>query len=232
MSSPRSANVFDLSTTLIAMAALVCVAYQVFVPLFDQAAGSSGQPNGVPSATADGNAAVDELNLLAAEGHVVGLRGAPARIVEFGSFTCSYCGAFHKLVRELDGRFPDLISVTYIHSVPDSGSAYRAALASECAAEQGKFTGYYDLLLTGGAGFYTHAELARVAVAAGMADTAAFHRCLEVARYGPKVRAQSAAAKRLGVKNTPTWVLNNRINIGLPTLADLEGQVKLAIRPK
>lgn len=79
-----------------------------------------------------------------------GDKNAKVTIVEFSDFQCPYCKqvfpVIQKLMKDYNGKiklYYKQFPLTSIHP-----NAYRAAEASECAAEQGKFWEYHDYLFT------------------------------------------------------------------------------------
>lgn len=82
-------------------------------------------------------------------GRLVGSPDAPLKIVEFADFQCPACRALHGIFQQLAADNPGKFSVSY-HYVPlrYHRMAYPAARAAECAADQGKFAAYHDLLFS------------------------------------------------------------------------------------
>lgn len=85
----------------------------------------------------------------AATGHPLGPPDAPVRMVVFSDFQCPFCAAaveeIDRLSHESDGR----ITVVFRHFPIESihPHAFAAAVAAECAGEQGRFRAYHDALL-------------------------------------------------------------------------------------
>jgi uncharacterized membrane protein len=82
---------------------------------------------------------------------------APVTIVEFSDFECAHCAAFHESLEDVLHQMGKRVRVVFRHFPLDSGcnpkvanpihpSACAAAVAAECAAEQGKFWQYHNLL--------------------------------------------------------------------------------------
>jgi protein-disulfide isomerase/uncharacterized membrane protein len=152
------------------------------------------------------------------EPHAKGPDDAPVTIVEFSDFQCPACGqAFldlHDVVRRrrdvrlvfrhfpLDQRCNDTIEHA-VHPV-----ACLAASAAECAAQQGKFWEYHDLL------FQNQASLARdnlfgFARDLGL-DMTRFRTCLDAPETLDLVRDDVRAGSALGIQSTPTIFINGR----------------------
>ena len=151
--------------------------------------------------------------------HGKGPTAAPVTIIEFSDFECPACAmAFHDL-HDLTSKNPDLVRLVFHHFPLDSDCnpnvqtrmhrfACQAAIASECAERAGKFWEYHDLLFT------SQDKLGRddlVAKAVGLGipkDT--FIACLDDPSVRARVLSDTAAGAKLGVKSTPTLVINGR----------------------
>jgi protein-disulfide isomerase len=86
--------------------------------------------------------------------------------------------------------------------------ACQAAIAAECAARAGKFWEYHDLLF-GAQDRLGRDDLIAKAVTLGIARDN-FVACLDDPSARSRVLADSAAGAKLGVKSTPTLVINGR----------------------
>ena len=90
----------------------------------------------------------------------------------------------------------------------------QAALASECAAEQGKFWEYHDQLFKNQGGLaFTEAKLKQYARDIGL-NVGVFGTCLETGNYRQKVERETAAAANLGGRGTPLFIVNQRPLVG------------------
>jgi protein-disulfide isomerase len=86
-----------------------------------------------------------------------------------------------------------------------------AALASECAAEQGEFWNYHTMLFANqsgeGRGAYAVRRLKAFAEALQL-DTAAFNTCLDSRRHTNVVQSEEQEGVSRGVTGTPTVFVN------------------------
>lgn len=78
-------------------------------------------------------------------GYVKGSKNAPIKIVEFTDYQCPFCISAFPTIEALLGKYGDKISLESRHN-PLSFHPYaqKAAEASECAGEQGKFWEMHD----------------------------------------------------------------------------------------
>ncbi len=139
------------------------------------------------------------------------LRGnpqAPITIVEFSDYQCPYCQGVEATLKEVLARHEGRVSLGYrdfplqqIHP-----HAQLAAEASHCAAEQGKFWEYHDLLLANPAmlqqaGFVEHARKLQL-------DEKRFEACLTSGKFRSAVQSDYQDGLRAGVNGTPGFFVN------------------------
>ncbi len=151
--------------------------------------------------------------------HSKGPADAPVTIIEFSDFECPACAMAFRDLHDLAARNPDLVRIVFHHFPLDADcnpnvttrmhrAACQAAVASECAAGAGKFWEYHDLL------FRDQARLGRddlIAKAVGLGiPTETFTTCLDDPATRTRVLLDTGIAAKLGVKSTPTLVINGR----------------------
>lgn len=155
---------------------------------------------------------------VASGGHLLyGSANAPVRIVEFGDFQCGACATASAEIRALHERNPELVAIAYRHYPLQAihRYAYTAAVASECAAEQGAFLSYYNALFE----HYSQlddASWAKLANIVQLADTARFRSCLGSGVAHRAVVQDTLLAYHLGVRGTPTFIVNRRFLLRNP----------------
>jgi protein-disulfide isomerase len=88
-----------------------------------------------------------------------------------------------------------------------------AAQASECAGEQQAFWPYHDKLYASqkgeNQGAFGKDNLKSMAADLKL-DTTAFSQCLDSGKYAGQVSQERSAAQSLGVRVTPTFLVNGR----------------------
>lgn len=116
--------------------------------------------------------------------------------------------------------------------------SFTAAEASECAAEQGRFWEYRELLYKNqgaeNSGAFSKDKLKALAPLAGL-DAAKFGACLDSGRYADGVRAETAEGRSLGIPGTPTILVDGKIvkgATGLPTAEELKAAIDQALASK
>jgi protein-disulfide isomerase len=142
----------------------------------------------------------------------------PVRVDAFIDFLCPFCRRFElsagpALADLVAGRLIGLAyhPMNFLDAASTTNYSTRAAAASGCAADQGRFTDYAHALFQdqpreGGPGL-TDAELAGLGRDLGLTD-AAFASCLSEAPYLDWPPYVTARATALGVQATPTVLVN------------------------
>jgi protein-disulfide isomerase len=168
---------------------------------------------------------------LAAIGQVMGRADAPVKIVEFSDFQCPFCARAQEVIEKVRRRHPDRVAVVFRHFPLDAihPHARTAAMASECAAEQGRFHAYHDALFARQDSIGVRAWDA-FATEAGVRDLPAFRECVVSRRHAAAVERDARVAAELGLQVTPSLIVDGELRPGLPTEEDLERWVLAAGR--
>jgi protein-disulfide isomerase len=164
-------------------------------------------------------------------GSRIGPADAPVTIIEFSDFQCEFCKVHAARLDRLRQAHPGQIAVLFRHYpvTEQHPHAYNAALAAECAGEQGKFQAYRDILFQnqGRIGKTGWSEFARQAAVPDVED---FGRCVSERRHARRIAADVKAGKKLGVPATPTILINQWKVVGAPDEQRLARMVGDALR--
>jgi protein-disulfide isomerase len=156
--------------------------------------------------------------------HALGSDDARVTLVEYGEFECPHCGRAHFQLKALREHLPDIgARFVFRHFARDDVHPFsvRAAIASEAAAEQGRFWEMHDHLLENQHSL-EYEDLERHAVAVGL-DIDRFLRDMKEPRHLRRVRAQGESATKSGVTSTPSFLINGQPYLGrydVKSLAD------------
>jgi protein-disulfide isomerase len=144
----------------------------------------------------------------------LGRSTAPIVMIEYYSLDCPHCAAFHlDAFPQLKAEFIDTGKVRFVfRDFPLSWAALEAAIMTHCAPPE-RYFDMQDALLRSGEQ-WSKAESTRKAVgeigAAQGVSEATFQACLEARVWEQQVfESQKFARDVLGVKATPTFIINN-----------------------
>ena len=151
--------------------------------------------------------------------------GAPVWIVEYVDFQCGTCRLASVVLHEYLERTPSQIylQVRFRPLVITHLYALKSAIYAECAASQGKFWPFYDLLfqhqdqwkdsLDADGLFVSYAREAGL-------DTKKLELCVSNPEAKKKVIAENDEAMDLGIRSTPTFFINGKLVVGLEALKE------------
>ncbi len=172
------------------------------------AAPVAGQPQGEAAVTAEGQT-FKRYDVLVDDDPLLGAADAPITLIEFSDFECPYCRQWHEQVfSRLKQEYPTQVRFVY-RDFPLIGvhaNAKSAALAANCANEQGAFWDYHDRLFQAAAGLGAEAYL-QYARELNL-NVNQFQNCLETAKYEQEVQGDYNYAANLGIRSTPTFFIN------------------------
>lgn len=160
---------------------------------------------------------------------------ASLQIVEFVDLQCPFCARFHEEVKAFQRESPEDVSLVFVH-FPLSQihpHARAAAVAMECAAEQGRMLPFMDAAFGRQDEFGTVAwtELARDD--AGVRNLERFEECTEGDGLA-RVKRDIEFAEAMGLSATPTVIVNGWRYPAPPatsTLRDLLAQIQAGEDP-
>jgi protein-disulfide isomerase/rhodanese-related sulfurtransferase len=185
---------------------LCVVALLIGVPAFILLSGHGVLPP-VPQASSQALAE----HLVRPESHITGNLRAPLTLVEFGDFECPACRLSEEAAGQIRAQYGDRIRFVF-RQFPLSKihpQAEKAAEASECTAEQGKFWEGLEKLYAEQADLSEDA-LKRYARELGL-DQSRFSQCLDSGETASRVNQDLADGRALGVRATPTFFIGSRM---------------------
>jgi protein-disulfide isomerase len=139
-----------------------------------------------------------------------GAESAPVKIIKFEDFECPFCKAVQPTLVELLKKYDGKVRLVH-KDLPLEAIHPQATLAAEaarCAADQGKFWQYHDLLYSK-APKLGSADLKVYAKEIGL-NTASFDQCLESGKHKVAVQKELSEGAKLGLTGTPSFFINGR----------------------
>lgn len=139
-------------------------------------------------------------------------------IIEFSDFQCPFCKQAQGTLKKLLQTYGDKVRLVFKHLPleihPESFSSAQAAF---CAGEQKSFWQYHDALFASDS--LSPEKLKRIAADLGL-DLPRFTACLESEQSRAAVLRDVREAGRLGIKGTPTFIVNGNLVQGAINFED------------
>jgi protein-disulfide isomerase len=143
-------------------------------------------------------------------------------IVEYGDFGCHACQVWHEAgIRDrIMAEYGDRVQFVWKDFAVITAQSHKAAEAGQCAHDQGMFWEYHDVL-------YENAPAIRVSDLKAYAkqiglDTGQFNQCLDSGQYKAMVDQDRIEAGRLGLRGTPSFLVNDQRLAGPPMYETLK----------
>jgi len=150
-----------------------------------------------------------------------GPAGAPVTIVEFSDFQCPFCSRITPTLEQVVSKYGNKVRLVFRQfPLPMHPNAAKAAEASLCANEQGKFWEMHDAMFKDQAGLAVDALKSKAAGIAGI-NAANFNSCLDSGKETPAVKSDMQAGTKAGVNGTPAMFVNGRFINGVVSADDL-----------
>lgn len=185
-----------------------------------------------PPPAAPTNRVLDDWRQYGDVGHRMGPDSASVSIVVFSDYECPACRLFEGYLQETLHDHPGDVSIVYRHyPLPQHTKAKAAAIAAECASYQDAFKPFHHALMSD-SGWFADGDLYRIANVAGVPDTAEFRRCLAAPRAEERVDEDIRAATELGVRGTPTLLINEVMYGEPPSPYQLGNLVDVRLQPE
>jgi protein-disulfide isomerase len=165
---------------------------------------------------------------------MLGSPDAPVTFIEFADFQCPFCKQFQdEAFAQLKSKYIDtgIVKFYFLHFPFLGDESQAAAVAAECARQQGKFWQYHDLLYETQAmensGAFSGAVLAKLANQGGL-SAAKFAACQKDPKTAAAVTAQFQAGEAAGVQATPSIFINGKLKEGANPITVYEAEIEAA----
>ncbi len=150
----------------------------------------------------------------------LGDKNANITLVEFADYQCPFCARFHKetqgsIIQNFveTGKVKFLFKDLIVNDRPNDKASTLAAVASYCAAEQGKYWEYNDELYKNSqgenTGWVTKDNLKQFANNIRVPDLMKFSDCVDSDKYNMIVNENDLLGRSIGLTSTPTFIFYN-----------------------
>jgi len=138
----------------------------------------------------------------------LGNKDAAMVVTEYSDFACPACKKASPMLKGLLEKYGDQIKIEYRHLVSIHSNAFEAAVAAECANDQGKFWEYHDKLFkVNKDSSFTSENLNKYAEEVGL-DITLWQTCIDSEERDKVVQEDSRKARALNFNGTPSFLLN------------------------
>jgi len=156
----------------------------------------------------------------------LGDKDAPITVVEFSDFQCPYCrNFFNETLPLIKKEYIDTGKVKFVYRdypLSSHKGAFPAALASECAREQGKdeaFFAMHNKIFEGqnalGQGTVNITDKSLISYAEELdLDMDQFNKCFEEEKYKDEIYKDLADGQEARISGTPGFIINGQVVVG------------------
>jgi protein-disulfide isomerase len=134
---------------------------------------------------------------------------ATVALIEFSDYQCPFCARYTKdTLPQIKSDYVDTGKIRYVFRdlpLDFHKNAFKAAEASHCAGEQGKYWEMHDVLFGNQAALGAE-QLPGHARTLGL-DESKFKECLESGRFAAPIRRDIADASAVGITGTPSFLI-------------------------
>lgn len=166
-----------------------------------------------------------EIPAVTSDDHILGSADAKVVLVEYSDFQCPFCQRHHPNMQKLMVEFGDDVAWVYRHfPLSFHPEAFPAAVASECADEQGKFWEFGEKLFDNQDDLGEELYL-KLAGELGL-NVNGFEGCLASGKYDGLIDDQTIGGAAAGVNGTPATFINGQLVSGAVPYATLKSVVE------
>ncbi|MBC8257511.1 MAG: thioredoxin domain-containing protein [SAR324 cluster bacterium] len=156
-----------------------------------------------------------------------GNKKASVILLEYSDYQCPFCGRVQETIRKLIENYKERVAFGYRHfPLAFHKEADEAAIASECAREQGKFEELHSLLYKRQKAQFTK-NLKRYAREIQIKSPEKFDKCLDQEKYRGLVNQDMKDGAELGITGTPGFF----VGLFNPKTGEIQGEVLSGAQP-
>ena len=168
---------------------------------------------------------------VAATGPAKGPANAPVTIVEFSDFQCPFCSRLTPTIKQVEEKYGNKVRVVFRqYPLPFHQNAQKAAEASLCAADQGKFWEMHDAMFADQNALGVDQLKAKAATLGLNAEQ--FNSCVDSGKHAATIQADMKDGSAAGVSGTPALFINGRFINGAVPLEQITSVIDDELRRK
>ncbi|MBI5621257.1 DsbA family protein [Candidatus Falkowbacteria bacterium] len=148
--------------------------------------------------------------------HMRGDKNAKITLVEYSDFQCPFCLKHVDTLTKILAEYPGKVRLVYRHFPLTNihPQAQKAAEASECASEQGKFWEMHDAIFQAQATNTMGIDQWKTVAKDLGLNTSQFNDCLDTGKYASAVATESQQGQAAGATGTPATFVNGQLVSG------------------
>ncbi len=161
---------------------------------------------------------------------LTGSADASVQILVFGDLQCPYTKKFMSYVEKFEADYGNRVGLLFSHyPLSFHAQAKPAAIAAECASQQGHFREFMNLAFAHQTEFSRDFFVAS-AKSAGVPDSAAYAACLDSDNTAHMIQSEYASGVAAGVSGTPNIFINGEKISGVYPYADFKAAIDKALK--
>ncbi len=150
---------------------------------------------------------------ISADDPIMGNPNASLTIIEFGCYACTYTKAAEPIVKYMLHYYNGSVNLQFkTFVIKRHNMSYSAALAANCAMEQGKYSDYHDYLFSK-QDYLNFSTYSAIAMQLKLNMTQ-FESCIETDKYGAEILNDTDDGLKAGVQGTPTFFIGDKKVVG------------------
>lgn len=141
------------------------------------------------------------------QGYIRGNKEAKVIVLEYSDYQCPFCARVQPTLTELIKEYGSQVAFGYRHfPLPFHKEADEAAIAVECARDQGKFETLHALLFKNQKNQFVE-DLIGYADEIGLENVDQYEKCIVEEKYRSRVLEDMKAGQEAGVTGTPGFLI-------------------------
>ena len=172
---------------------------------------------------------VNDWQKYAKAGHSIGPEDATVTIVEFIDYTCQVCKEAEAELEVLRSQYSTDLLMVYRYLPTAGHRSLEVFRLVECAAQIGRFKEVHRAVLAHADTLSSWDWKEWLSDIADADARAAYTVCMDVAPQHVAVRRDAIVARELGLRGTPSFLINDMLVAGYPGLTALDEVVRIAL---